>query len=43
LAEGHLIEAKAAFERALQLAVEQNHQGPKEELEDQLSQLKIEN
>ncbi len=43
LAEGHLIEAKEAFERALQLAVEQNHQGPKEELEDQLSQLKIKN
>ena len=33
LALGHKAEARAAFERGLQLAVAQNHEGPREELE----------
>ena len=31
--------AKAAFERALQLAIEQNHEGPKMEMEEALAEL----
>ena len=31
--------AKQAFERALQLAIEQNHEGPREEMEQMLGEM----
>lgn len=31
--------AKLAFERALQLAIDQNHEGPREEMEQMLAEL----
>lgn len=40
LAEGRAAEAVAAFERALDLAVAQHHEGPQAELEQLLSELK---
>jgi tetratricopeptide (TPR) repeat protein len=40
LAEGRTTEAIVAFERALQLAVSQHHEGPQAELEELLSELK---
>ena len=39
LALGDKAEARAAFERALQLAIAQNHEGPREELEGLLKEL----
>ena len=39
LALGHKPEAKAAFERAKQLAIEQNHEGPLAEMEQMLAEL----
>jgi tetratricopeptide (TPR) repeat protein len=40
LALGHKGPAKVAFERALQLAIEQNHEGPRTEMEQTLAELK---
>ena len=39
LAIGRTTEAKAAFERAKQLAIEQNHEGPLAEMEQILAEL----
>ena len=39
LALGHKALAKAAFERALQLAIEQHHEGPQMEMEQALAEL----
>ena len=39
LALGHNVEAKSAFERAKQLAIAQNHEGPLAEMEQLLSEL----
>ncbi len=39
LASGHRASAKAAFERARQLAIEQNHEGPQAEMEQLLAEL----
>lgn len=39
LQEGDKVAAKQAFERALQLAIEQNHDGPREEMEQMLAEL----
>ena len=39
LALGHKAAAKASFERALQLAVEQSHEGPQMEMEQMLAEL----
>ena len=39
LAAGHQAGAKAAFERALQLAVAQHHEGPQAEMEQALAEL----
>jgi Flp pilus assembly protein TadD len=39
LALGHREAAKAAFTRALQLAIEQNHEGPRAEVEQLLAEL----
>ena|SRR2546425_10058838 len=39
LALGNRAAARAAFERARQLAVEQNHEGPREEMEQLLAEL----
>ena len=39
LALGHRAEAKAAFERARELAIEQKHEGPQAEMEELLRQL----
>ena|ERR1043166_9273612 len=39
LALGKTACAKAAFERALQLAIEQNHEGPQMEMEQALAEL----
>jgi tetratricopeptide (TPR) repeat protein len=39
LAMGNTASAKAAFERALQLAIEQNHDGPQMEMEQALAEL----
>jgi tetratricopeptide (TPR) repeat protein len=39
LALGNQAAAKSAFERARQLAIEQNHEGPREEMEQLLTEL----
>ena len=39
LALGHKPEAKVAFERSKQLAIEQNHEGPLAEMEQMLAEL----
>ena len=39
LALGHRAEAKAAFERARELAIEQKHEGPQAEMEELLREL----
>jgi predicted Zn-dependent protease len=39
LAQGNAVAAKAAFERALQLAIEQHHEGPQAEMEQALAEL----
>lgn len=39
LALGHRAEAKTAFERAKQLAIDQNHEGPLAEIEQLLAEL----
>lgn len=39
LSLGHKASAKAAFERALQLAIDQNHEGPQMEMEQALAEL----
>jgi tetratricopeptide (TPR) repeat protein len=39
IALGHTTSAKAAFERALKLAIEQNHEGPQMEMEQALAEL----
>jgi tetratricopeptide (TPR) repeat protein len=39
LALGHKAAARAAFERALQLAVEQSHEGPEAEMEAAIAEL----
>jgi len=39
LAIGNKACAKAAFERALQLAIDQNHEGPQMEMEEALAEL----
>jgi predicted negative regulator of RcsB-dependent stress response len=39
LAMGHKAAAKAAFETALKLAIEQNHEGPQMEMEEALAEL----
>lgn len=39
LAEGNPTAARAAFERALALAIAQNHEGPRAELEQLLTEL----
>jgi uncharacterized protein HemY len=39
LALGHKASAKAAFERALQLAIAQNHEGPQMEMEQMIGEL----
>ena len=39
LALGHKDSAKAAFERALRLAIEQHHEGPQAEMEQALAEL----
>lgn len=39
LAMGNKAQAKAAFERALQLAIDQNHEGPQMEMEQALAEL----
>src|SRR5262245_23836485 len=39
LASGNKAGAKAAFERARQLAIEQNHEGPLAEMDEMLAQL----
>jgi len=39
LALGHTAEAKAAFEHALQLAIDQHHEGPQMEMEQALADL----
>jgi hypothetical protein len=39
LALGHKASAKAAFERALQLAIAQNHEGPQMEMEQMIAEL----
>ena len=39
LALGHTASAKAAFERALKLAIDQNHEGPQMEMEEALAEL----
>jgi tetratricopeptide (TPR) repeat protein len=40
LALGNTAAAKAAFERALQLAIDQHHEGPQAEMEQALVELK---
>jgi tetratricopeptide (TPR) repeat protein len=40
LAMGDSAGAKAAFERALQLAIEQHHEGPQAEMEQALAEMK---
>ena len=40
LEAGHKAEAIAAFERGLALAIEQNHEGPREELQQLLAELR---
>lgn len=40
LQAGDRVAAKQAFERALQLAIEQNHEGPREEMEQMLAELR---
>jgi tetratricopeptide (TPR) repeat protein len=39
LALGHHASARAAFERALQLAIDQNHEGPQAEMEAAIAEL----
>jgi Tfp pilus assembly protein PilF len=39
LQAGDKAAARKAFERALQLAIEQNHEGPREEMEQMLGEL----
>ena len=39
VALGHKTSAKAAFERALRLAIEQNHEGPQMEMEQMIAEL----
>ena len=39
LAMGHQAAARAAFEKALKLAIEQNHEGPQMEMEEALAAL----
>ena len=39
LALGNSAKAKADFERALQLAIEQNHEGPQLEMEEMIAEL----
>lgn len=39
LQAGDKVAAKHAFERALQLAISQNHEGPREEMEQMLAEL----
>ncbi|HMJ89296.1 MAG TPA: hypothetical protein VK530_05745 [Candidatus Acidoferrum sp.] len=39
LALGNKACAKAAFEKALQLAIDQNHEGPQMEMEEALGEL----
>ena len=39
LALGHKAKAKADFERALQLAIDQNHEGPQLEMEEMIAEL----
>ena len=39
LALGHRASAKAAFEKALQLAIDQNHEGPQAEMETAIAEL----
>ena len=39
LALGHRAAAQAAFERALKLAIDQNHEGPQMEMEQALAEL----
>ncbi|HEY1174433.1 MAG TPA: molecular chaperone DnaJ [Verrucomicrobiae bacterium] len=39
LQAGDRVAAKQAFERALQLAIEQNHEGPREEMEQVLREM----
>lgn len=39
LALGNKAKAKADFERALQLAIEQNHEGPQMEMEEMIAEL----
>jgi tetratricopeptide (TPR) repeat protein len=39
LSLGHKAAAKAAFERALKLAIEQSHEGPQMEMEQALAEL----
>jgi len=39
LALGNKAAAKTAFERALRLAIDQNHEGPREEMEQLLAEL----
>lgn len=39
LAGGDRVAARSAFERALRLAVEQNHEGPRTEMEQTLAEL----
>lgn len=39
LAMGNKASAKAAFERALQLAIDQHHEGPQTEMEEALAEL----
>ena len=39
LALGHQASAKAAFENALRLAIDQNHEGPQMEMEQALAEL----
>lgn len=42
LALGDRESAKASFERALQLAIEQHHEGPQAEMEQALAELAVE-
>ena len=39
LSQGNSVAAKAAFERALQLAIDQHHEGPQAEMEQALAEL----
>ena len=39
LSQGNAAAAKVAFERALQLAIEQHHEGPQAEMEQALAEL----